>query len=164
LHGDCAKLADSEYPGVYVLAYTDENLLGRKIGEQEIYYVGVSHVGVRKRLKQFMMGLEDGGHHSGAMRFFFDVAAQIPYTNFTGKKTFFVSSLSVPCTYLKSARTPLDLHKLGVVAELEWCVLAHVKDKVGSEPWLNKWRKGKLWLCLSAHRRRFRRPVSIPSP
>jgi len=70
LHGDYTKLADCEYPGVYVLAYKDEDLVGQTIGEQDIYYVGVSHVGVRNRLKQFIMGLEDGGHHSAAKRFF----------------------------------------------------------------------------------------------
>ncbi len=138
LHDDYAKLADSGYPGVYVLAYTDEDLVGRRVNEQDIYYVGVSHVGVRKRLRQFIIGLEDGGHHSGAKRFFFDVAKQIPYSKFAGRKAFFVSSVSVPCTYLKNGRTPLDLQKLGVVAELEWYVLAYVKEKVGSEPWLNK--------------------------
>lgn len=138
LQEDYGKLADSEYPGVYVLAYTDENLVGRSVEEQHIYYVGVSHVGVRKRLKQFIDGLEDCKHHSAAMRFFSDVAEKTPYSRFAGRKTFFASCVSVPCTYLKSARTPLDLKKLGVVAEFEWYVLAHVKEKVGSEPWLNK--------------------------
>jgi len=138
LHEDYGKLADSEYPGVYVLAYTDENLIGRVVDEKHIYYVGVSHVGVRKRLKQFIDGLEDCKHHSAAMRFFTDVAEKTPYSRFEGKKKFFASSVSVPCTYLKTARTPLDLRKLGVVADFEWYVLAHVKEKVGSEPWLNK--------------------------
>lgn len=138
LHGGYLNLADSEYPGVYVLAYTDENLVGRSLKQKDVYYVGVSHVGVRKRVKQFIAGLEDGGHHSGAKRFFFNVAKQVPYSKFSGKKPFFVSSVSVPCRYLKDARTPLDLQKLGVVAELEWYVLADVKEKLGSEPWLNK--------------------------
>jgi len=93
---------------------------------------------VRQRLKQFITGIEDGKHHAGAMHFFHDVAADVPYSRLAHRKTFFVASVSVPCTYLKSARTPLDLQKLGVVAALEWYVLARVKEIVGKEPWLNK--------------------------
>jgi hypothetical protein len=63
---------DSEFPGVYVLAYSTARLNGKPIEEREIFYVGVSHAGVKGRLKQFINGLEDGGHHSGAKRFFFD--------------------------------------------------------------------------------------------
>jgi hypothetical protein len=137
LHRDYSKLADSECPGVYILAYSNDDLCGKAVKENQIYYVGVSHAGVRKRLKQFIMGLEDGGHHSGAKRFYFKVANGTPYLNLQGKKTFFVSSISVPCTYLKSARNRMDLEKMGVVAGLEWCVLAEVKDKTGQEPWLN---------------------------
>lgn len=139
LHRDYSKLVDSEYPGVYVLAYTDEKLDGKPVREAQIYYVGVSHAGVRRRLKQFIMGLEDGGHHSGAKRFYFKVANEIPYLSLPEKKTFFASSISVPCTYPKSARTPLDLQKMGVVAGLEWYVLAQVKEKTpdGHEPPLN---------------------------
>jgi len=139
LHKDYSKLTDSDYPGVYVLAYTDENLDGKSVKEDQIYYVGVSHAGVRRRLKQFIMGLEDGGHHSGAKRFYFKVGNEIPYLSLPDKKTFFVSSISVPCTYPKSLRTPLDLQKLGVVAGLEWYVIARVKEKVpgGHEPPLN---------------------------
>jgi len=138
LHEDFSKLADSEYPGVYVLAYSTPRLQRKQAKEKDIYYVGVSHAGVKGRLKQFITGLEDGGHHSGAKRFFFSVARQVPYSKLRRKKTFFVAAISVPCRYLKNDRTPLDLCKLGVVADLEWCVLARVKAKIGNEPWLNK--------------------------
>jgi hypothetical protein len=94
---------------------------------------------VRRRLKQLIMGLEDGGHHSGAKRFYFKVANEMPYWGLPEKKTFFVSSISVPCTYPKSARTPLDLQKMGVVAGPEWYVLARVKEMTPDrhEPQLN---------------------------
>jgi hypothetical protein len=140
LHEDFSKLEDSEFPGVYVLAYSNLRLDGKHVKEREIFYVGVSHAGVKGRLKQFITGLEDGGHHSGAKRFFFDpeCGKELPYSKLAKKKSFFVSSISVPCTYSKKVRKPLDLRKLGVVAELEWYALARVKEKVGSEPWLNK--------------------------
>lgn len=87
LDDDVKKLVDSQYPGVYILAYPDDKLLGRSVKEdlagqtvteENIFYVGVSHAGVRKRLRQFSDGLEDGGHHSGAKRFFTAVANGTP--------------------------------------------------------------------------------------
>jgi hypothetical protein len=149
LDDDSAKLPDSQYPGVYVLAYADEKLLGHPVKgdltgdpvtEAEIFYVGVSHASVRKRLRQFANGLEDGGDHSGAKRFFITVANRTPYSSFAKRKPFFVASISVPCTCLKAARSPMDLRKMGVVAQLEWYVLARVKEraKTKQEPWLNK--------------------------
>jgi len=136
LNNDYAKLPDR--PGVYVLAYSDQELARRRVQEDEIYYVGVSHRGVLSRLKQFVKGLEDGGHHSGAKRFFRIKAGKMPYSQLINRETFFVASATVPCTYLKKDRTCLDLRKLGVVAALEWYVLAHIKEKTGREPELNK--------------------------
>ena len=63
LDDDLKKLIDSQYPGVYILAYPDEKLLGTfckrglcrtNRGGRRYLYVGVSfHAGVRrKRLKQ----------------------------------------------------------------------------------------------------------------
>jgi hypothetical protein len=149
LDDDSANLPDSQYPGVYVLAYPDEKLLGHpvkedltgdRVTEDEIFYVGMSHAGVGKRLRQFTDGLEDGGHHAGAKRFFMTVANQTPYSSFAQRKPFFVASISVPCTCLKAARSPMDLRKMGVVAQLEWYVLARVREraKTKTEPWLNK--------------------------
>ena len=143
------KLTDSQYPGVYILAYPDEkylehpveeDLTGRPVRAEDIFYVGVSHAGVRKRLRQFCDGLEDGEHHSGAKRFFITVANRTPYSEFAEKKPFFVSSVSVPCKSLKVERLQMDLCKLGVVAQLEWYVLAKVKEQTEKhrEPWLNK--------------------------
>ncbi len=147
LDDDLKKLIDSQYPGVYILAYPDEKLLGHPVKEdlagqtvveEDIFYVGVSHAGVRKRLKQFIDGLEDCNHHSGAMRFFTTVAKGTPYSNYAERKPFFVASISLPCMPLKTNRFPLDLQKMGVVAQLEWYVLARVKTQTKQEPWLNK--------------------------
>jgi hypothetical protein len=147
LDDDSAKLVDSHYPGVYVLAYPDEKLYGhpldeeltgQRVTEEQVFYVGVSHAGVSKRLRQFTDGIEDGGHHSGAKRYFTTVANGTPYSTFLERKPFFVASISIPCTALKNARFAMDLRKMGVVAQLEWYVLAKVKEKTTHEPWLNK--------------------------
>jgi hypothetical protein len=68
------------------------------------------------------------------------VANRTPYSTFADKKPFFVASVSVPGTALKSARFPMDLRTIGVVAQLEWYVLAKVKEQTEQhqEPWLNK--------------------------
>ena len=146
LDDDSGRLRDSQYPGVYVLAYPHDGAWGRRkrelagqpVREEDIFYVGVSHAGVRKRLRQFIDGLENGGYHSGAKRFFHQVANGTPYSKFESQKPFFVAFVSVPCTAVKPVRSPLDLRKMGVVAELEWYVLARVKEKTKAEPWLNK--------------------------
>jgi hypothetical protein len=144
---DAAKLPDSQYPGVYVLAYPHKgpwgnplvhDLTAEQVREEEIFYVGVSHAGVCKRLRQFAAGLEDGGHHSGAKRFFHDVGNGKEYSSFAHQKPFFVASISVPCTVEKPHRCGLDLRKMGVVAQFEWYVLARVREKTQAEPWLNK--------------------------
>jgi len=137
MHEDYSKLEDSEYPGVYVLAYRNEDLRAKRVRESQVYYVGMSHAGVRKRIKQFIMGLEDGGHHSGAKKFCFKEAHETPYLSLPNKKTFFCSSISIPCISLKRNRSPLDLQKMGIVAQLECYVLARIKEKTRQEPWLN---------------------------
>ncbi len=96
LDDDSATLVDSQYSGVYVLAYPDERFLGHSVNkdltgkpvtEEDIFYVGVSHAGVRKRLRQFTDGLEDGGHHSGAKRFF-QTVSKGPYSAFAERAVF----------------------------------------------------------------------------
>ncbi len=147
LDEDITGLVDSEYPGVYVLAYphgnsrddvTGPDLTGQTVSEHDIFYVGVSHAGVRKRLRQFVKGVDDNDHHSAAMRFFKEFGRGEKYRTFAHEKPFFVSSISIPSTSLKSVRTPRDLEKMGVLAQLEWYVLARVKAKTGHEPPLNK--------------------------
>jgi hypothetical protein len=72
------------------------------------------------------------------MRFFKTVGNGTPYSTFEARKPFFVASISVPCTALKTAGSAMDLRKMGIVAKLEWYVLAKVKEQTNQEPWLNK--------------------------
>ncbi|HVS89223.1 MAG TPA: hypothetical protein VHF01_13510 [Candidatus Acidoferrum sp.] len=137
---DYRTLPDCKYPGVYLLAYTDENLIGQQVRTQDIYYVGVTQScgGVRQRLYQFLCGLEKPVAHSAAMRFLSEVAAGTPYSQLAEKRQFFVTSVSVECQPRKTLRTPVDLQKCGIVAALEWYALARVKEETGGEPFLNK--------------------------
>jgi hypothetical protein len=138
LHDDSVELSDSQYPGVYVLAYDNQDLAGAPVIEDKIYYVGVSHAGVRKCLRQFKGALEDGHHHSAGGRFFKEVAKGTRYSLFAQRKPFCVASISIPCTVLKVHRLATDLRKMGIVAQLEWYVLARVREKTNKEPFLNK--------------------------
>ena len=132
------RLSESRYPGVYVIAYSTERLAGQVIKEDQIFYVGVTHAGIGKRLRQFLQGIEDCKHHSGAERFFITVGHGKPYSAIADKKNFFIASISVPCNCLKSERSPKDLRIMGIVAQLEWYVLARVKEISKQEPSLNK--------------------------
>lgn len=130
-------LNNVEYPGVYLIAYCDEDLTRQKVTADKVYYVGMSHAGLAKRLGQFIDGLEYGKYHSGADRFY-KQHGNTPYSQLTDKKTFFVVSVAVPCVTSKRSRSPKDLRKMGEVSRLELYALARIRAETGSEPELNK--------------------------
>jgi hypothetical protein len=139
---DYQKLTNGKYPGVYLLAYTNKNMMGKRVAPDHVYYVGMSRSrgGIYQRLYQYKQGIENGKSHSAAIRFFHKVAKGKPYSRLPNKKKFYVASISIPCVVDKSKRTAFDLKKMGEVARLEYYALAHIKNKRfnGSEPWLNK--------------------------
>ena len=137
LHESYEDLEDAQYPGVYLIAYSDEHLSGQTVTEDKVYYIGMSHAGVAKRLEQFIDGLEDGKHHSGADRFF-ETNRSTPYSQLPNRKTFFVAAISVPCITDKNKRQPDDLRKMGEVSRLELYALARIREECKSEPDLNK--------------------------
>jgi hypothetical protein len=112
-------------------------LKNKQIKIEDVYYVGMSHAGVSKRLDRFVRGLECNKYHSAAKRFFSTCANRVPFTRLRRRKTFFFASISVPCIVNKNLRTPIDLRKMGEVAKCEFHVLAHVREKLGREPELN---------------------------
>jgi hypothetical protein len=136
-------LQNAQYPGVYVLAYSDKDLEDQPIELVDIFYVGMSNSdgGVQERLKGFINGIEKYRSHSGGKRFYKLYAQAQPFSIFSqnnGGKQFFVASVSIPCQVTKVKRTPDDLRKMGEVARLEYYVLAHIKSILGTEPALNK--------------------------
>ena len=137
LHTEYSAAQEGKYPGVYVLAYADRELKNEPIEVKDIFYVGMSHAGVVKRLKQFVKGLDENKYHSAARRFFRTKANGVPFSQLEPKKTFYFASVSVPCIVQKELRTPADLRKMGEVAKCEYVVLAHVKERLGQEPKLN---------------------------
>jgi hypothetical protein len=132
------RLEDGIYPGVYVLAYSDKALAGQPVEAEDIFYVGMSNASINQRLSQFIRGIEDGKHHSGAGRFFHEYAKRIPYSQLPNTKVFFVAFITIPCIVDKKSRKAQDLKKMGEVARLEFYILAHIKEKLLVEPELNK--------------------------
>lgn len=126
-----------EYPGVYLIAYCDEDLTDHEVTADKVFYVGMSHAGLVKRLGQFIDGLEFGKCHSGADRFY-KQRGNTPYSQLIDKKTFFVAAIAVPCITRKANRGPDDLRKMGEVSRLELYALARIRQAIQSEPELNK--------------------------
>jgi hypothetical protein len=127
----------STCPGVYILAYA-RDLESKLVKPEDIFYVGMSTTSLKKRLKQFWDGIHDGGHHSGAMTFYQRWAGGRPFDKISHRGTFYVATVPIDCETRKGLRTSADLEDLGLVAALEFHILAHIKRKMGLEPPLNK--------------------------
>ncbi len=126
--------------GAYLLAYSPQDLTGRDIHLEDIFYVGMSNSrgGVRSRLGQFLDAIEDGEGHSAGNRFYKEYLHETPFSEAKTGKAFFVAITTFPCVVEKSKRTPKDLRRMGDVARLEYYVLAHIREAIGCEPELNK--------------------------
>lgn len=136
---DLSSIGDGKYAGVYVLAYGKQTLAGKRVKEENVIYVGMTHAGLRVRLKQFVDGIERHCCHSGAMTFYKSKKRGNgrPYSTIPLRKAFLVATVSVPCIVSKTQRSPRDLEKMGAVCELELYVLARIKSATGTEPELN---------------------------
>ncbi|MGH9793645.1 MAG: hypothetical protein ACRD5G_02635 [Candidatus Acidiferrales bacterium] len=134
------RLNQGEYPGVYLLAYTSENLLGQKVVPEHVFYVGMSTTALNTRLAQFWDGIHRCCAHSGAMRFYRCWARNRNFSELcrTSRDRFYVTAIAIPCCAEKEFRTYRDLLALGRVVELEYAALAKIKRETGLEPPLNR--------------------------
>jgi hypothetical protein len=138
---DHPSIEQGKNPGVYLLAYTEENLQGKGIDLSKIFYVGMSNSrgGVNQRLRQFADAIEKrSDKHSGGRRFLEEWGKGEPYSKLRRKDRLYVTGITIQCWVKKKKRGPADLRKMGDVAALEYYVLAAVKEKTNSEPQLNK--------------------------
>ncbi len=126
-----------DYPGVYMLAYSDTSLDGTRVKEKDVFYVGMAcEGGLRSRLKEFRKGITDGRCHSGAMRFHRIWLKGEPYRP-NGKARFYFVYVPVKCERVKEWRSPSDILRMSKVPELELAAIAQVKSKMHHEPLLN---------------------------
>jgi hypothetical protein len=141
LHGDLACLEHGQCPGVYLLAYSDQDLEGQPIDLQDVLYVGMSNSqgGVKRRVGSFVRALDGKkARHVAGKRFRSEYLGGRPYSQVADRKRFYVSWVTVPCEAGKPERTPADLRAMGDVAALEYYVLAHIREEFGREPRLNR--------------------------
>jgi hypothetical protein len=130
-----------KFPGVYLLAYTPDDLEGQRIKIDDVCYVGMSNAkgGVRARLKQFMSGIEKGRGHSAGD--FFYRKNKKPFSELRGREKFYFATLCRECsTGDKSDAMPDDFRMMGAIACLEYYAIAHVREhsKAKTVPLLNR--------------------------
>jgi len=127
------KNGRASHPGVYLFALSNQNLSGKPIRLNDIFYVGSSCTGLGARLNQFWKGRKENCCHSAAMRFYRRWRRR---TN--SEQEFYVAEITIPCETRKEIRSEKDLCKMGRVAELEYAMIAHIKKRIGFEPLLNR--------------------------
>ena len=134
------SIEGGKYPGVYALAFSHRALEGRRIDPEQIYYVGmsVSQAGVKGRLGQFLRTIEGKTGHSGGKTFYENVMELKPFAEYTGRKKFWVSTLTLQCEVRKTLRQPKDLRIMGKVTCLEKFLIARIRELTDDEPNLNK--------------------------
>ena len=134
------NIEDGNYPGIYLLAFTDKNLDGETVKPNDIFYVGMSNArkGLTSRVQQFINGIEKNGSHSAGMRFYKENSKGIAYSKCNHLEKFYIVSLAFRCDVNKLTRTPNDLKIMGDVCRLEYYLLAHIKEITNEEPNLNK--------------------------
>ena len=138
--------SDLRRPGVYLIAYAASELGGRRVKPSEVQYVGMtcSSGGLRERIRDFKDGVERNNYHSGARRFFRDYAGSKPLSRLRSRKKFYFVAVGLDCTGRKSQATPDDFRTLGLVPCLEYYAIAHVLERTGRTPPLNKLSTGSI--------------------
>jgi hypothetical protein len=146
LHAQNWDLSDQlQYPGVYLLAYSDNALDGHPINVGDVYYVGMSTAagGVWQRLKQFKSALEIGKGHSAGNRYYRSNGCA-PFSEYVSAKTFYFTALCIPCESRKTTAKANDFRKMGQVACIEYYAIAHVLENGKKVPPLNKSAGGSI--------------------
>ena len=139
LHGNLNEIDGIKNPGVYALAYTEEDLCGRKVRPKDIVYIGmsISKAGVKGRLRQFKRAINQGSGHSAGNRVFKKCLKGGSFESKKRRKKFWVATLTLPCNVNKEERSPKGLRVMGKVACLEYYLIAHFRNSLRKEPCLN---------------------------
>lgn len=131
-------LKGGRFPGVYVLAYSQMNLKGKRVREEDVFYVGMTcEGGLASRLWQFRMGIAHGGFHSAAKRFH-RIWLRRKLYNPNGALRLYFACVPVECETVKEWRSPRDIAILSKVPELELRAISRIKARIHHEPLLNK--------------------------
>lgn len=122
-----------EYPGVYALAYSTQNIAGKPFSwRKEVIYVGMTNSisGLKGRLKQFDNTIVGKTGHGGADR------VRYIYRNYGSLvKKLYVAVSPFKCD--PESNNPKDLKTMGEVAKFEYLCFAHFVGKYGKLPEFN---------------------------
>jgi hypothetical protein len=125
-------------PGVYVLAFADPQLRGKRIAYEDIWYVGMTNEGgLHNRLSQFVRAANGKKGHSAGTRFRRIWLKQQKQKSIRAMHPVY-AYCALECETEKPWRSANDLQKMGTVAAVEYEVLSSIKRKIGFEPILNK--------------------------
>ena len=137
---NCKNIEDGNYPGIYLLAFSDRNLEGEVVKPSDIFYVGMSNArkGLTSRVQQFINGIEKNGSHSAGMRFYKENSKGIAFSECKHLEKFYIVSSTFKCDVKKLSRTPDDLRIMGDICRLEYYLIAYINEVTNTEPNLNK--------------------------
>lgn len=131
------ELNNLQYPGVYSLAITSQNLSNKPFSLiKEIAYFGMtnSSYGIEGRLNQFENTIIGKTGHGGAERFL------TKYPNYkTLIKKLYVSINCIECDV--KSNTPPELRKMGEIANFEYICFAEYMKEFGCLPKFNDKKK-----------------------
>ncbi len=134
------NIENGNYPGIYLLAFTDKNIDRKIVKPRDIFYVGMSNArkGITSRVQQFINGIEKNSSHSAGMRFFKEDSKGLAFSKYNHLKKFYIVSLTFKCDVNKLTRTSNDLKIMGDICRLEYYLLVYIKEITKKEPQLNK--------------------------
>ena len=131
------NIENGNWPGIYLLAFANENLEDKLVTPKTIFYVGMSNAGVKSRINQFRFAIEKGYSHSAGNRFYEDYCDKRPFSESNFSFKFYFIEKTFSCVVIKNLRTAEDLKILGEICNLEYNILAHIKEYIQKEPELN---------------------------
>ena len=107
--------ANRQYPGIYLIAITSEDLNGKIAEWSQVSYIGMtnSQGGLQSRLQQFDNAIKGNNGHSGGNKAF-----QIWKHYSTWASKVFVAVMPIECKPWRL--TPDDLINMGLVSYLEY--------------------------------------------
>ncbi len=120
------------YPGVYLIAITKQELEGKKPCFQDVVYIGMTKQknGLKGRWQNFQSAISGKEGHSGGIAIYNEKGA---YEEWTEK--LYVSAMRIKCNVINS--TSVDYIKMGWVAFLEYDAFAKYAEEVGGHPKYN---------------------------
>lgn len=124
---DRQSIANSGFPGIYVIAVTTKDLHHLPVHWTDVSYIGMtqSSNGLVNRWRQFNKAIRESAYHSGGN----SIREQLgTYESWTQK--LFVAAMAVEIDWLE--RTPDDTLKLGWVSYLEYEAFAEFRRHSGS--------------------------------